>query len=202
MESPSTGNFMEEVKNNNKMKIMVGIDDSDVSNYALSWVLNNLGSLMVSPISTNTDIGTATSTRRDYPLLNLIHVQPPVHHYVYPAGPGRSGLYTSPTVMDTVKKGQEENSAALMTRALEMCRQKMVKAESLILTGDPKDMICEAVEELHVDLLVVGSRGLGRIKRAWLGSVSDYLTHHSKCPVLIVKPPKEISERKSEHVPK
>nr|GMD44331.1 Adenine nucleotide alpha hydrolases-like superfamily protein [Ipomoea batatas] len=42
---------------------------------------------------------------------------------------------------------------------------------------------------MAVDLVVVGSRGLGQIKRAVLGSVSDYCAHHARCPVLIVKPP-------------
>ena len=40
-----------------------------------------------------------------------------------------------------------------------------IKAETLILEGDPKDMICQATEQMHVDLLVVGNRGLGRIRR-------------------------------------
>lgn len=40
-----------------------------------------------------------------------------------------------------------------------------MRAETLILEGDAKDRICEAAEEMHVDLLVVGSRGLGKIKR-------------------------------------
>lgn len=40
-----------------------------------------------------------------------------------------------------------------------------IKAETLILEGDPKDRICQAAEQLHADLLVIGSRGLGTIKR-------------------------------------
>ena len=40
-----------------------------------------------------------------------------------------------------------------------------VKAEILILDGDPKEMICQAAEQMHVDLLVVGSRGLSKLKR-------------------------------------
>ncbi|KAJ6749885.1 hypothetical protein OIU85_000510 [Salix viminalis] len=73
----------------------------------------------------------------------------------------------------------------------------MIKAESLILEGDPKDKICQATEQMQVDLLVLGSRGLGKIKRAFLGSVSDYCAHHAKCPVLIVKPPLEITKETS-----
>lgn len=40
-----------------------------------------------------------------------------------------------------------------------------VKTETLILDGDPKDMICQASEQMNADLLVLGSRGLGKIKR-------------------------------------
>ncbi|WRX24723.1 UspA - like 10 [Theobroma cacao] len=69
-----------------------------------------------------------------------------------------------------------------------------IKAETLILEGDPTDMICDISEQMNVDLLVVGSRGLGKIKRALLGSVSDYCAHYAKCPTLIVKPLKEASK--------
>eukprot|EP00258_Populus_trichocarpa_P042306 XP_024458325.1 universal stress protein A-like protein [Populus trichocarpa] len=77
-----------------------------------------------------------------------------------------------------------------------MCKDKMIKAETLILEGDPKDKICRATEQMQADVLVVGSRGLGKIKRALLGSISDYCAHHAKCPILIVKPPKEITKEK------
>ncbi|KAM7263772.1 hypothetical protein ACFE04_001455 [Oxalis oulophora] len=175
------------------MKIMVAIDDSDVSFYALRWVLNNLSSLTS---STNTDSSSSSSSSSsDESVLTLVHVQSPLLHHVYPVGPG---VYASPTIMESTRKAQEENSAALIARAFEICREKMVKAESLIMTGDPKDMICEAVEQGHVQLLVLGCRGLGMIKRAVLGSVSDYCTHYAKSPVLIVKPPtKEMESKKA-----
>lgn len=42
--------------------------------------------------------------------------------------------------------------------------------------------------ELHnVDLIVMGSRGLGGFKKLLLGSVASGISQHSKCPVLIVK---------------
>ncbi|NP_001306104.1 universal stress protein isoform 2 [Solanum lycopersicum] len=111
-------------------------------------------------------------------IITLINVQIPFTPMVYPAGPA-------------VRKGQQENATRILSRALHLCQQKMVKAETLIVEGDPKDMICQTAHELHVDLLVIGSRGLGKIKRAFLGSVSDYCAHHVQCPILIVKPPKE-----------
>lgn len=48
------------------------------------------------------------------------------------------------------------------------------------------------VHQIHADLVCVGSRGMGSIKRSFmgligLGSVSDYLVHHLEVPVMVVK---------------
>jgi nucleotide-binding universal stress UspA family protein len=40
-----------------------------------------------------------------------------------------------------------------------------VKVETKVLVGDPKEKICEFVENLQADLLVMGSRAFGPIKR-------------------------------------
>ena len=53
--------------------------------------------------------------------------------------------------------------------------------------GDPSDEIIRTAEEQHCDLIIMGSRGLSGIKSLVLGSVSDQVTHHAHCPVLIVK---------------
>lgn len=42
---------------------------------------------------------------------------------------------------------------------------KQVKVQTKVVIGDPKEKICEAVDELHADLLVMGSRAFGPIKR-------------------------------------
>ena len=46
--------------------------------------------------------------------------------------------------------------------------------------------IVELVRKHEPDLLVTGSRGLNTLQRAMASSVSDYIYHHAKCPVLIV----------------
>ena len=40
-----------------------------------------------------------------------------------------------------------------------------MEAQTLIVEGDAKDVICQAADEVHADLLVVGSRGLSTLKR-------------------------------------
>ena len=49
--------------------------------------------------------------------------------------------------------------------------------------------MCKVAKERHVDHVVMGSRGLGTINRALVGSVSDYCLHHASVPVSVVPPP-------------
>jgi nucleotide-binding universal stress UspA family protein len=51
--------------------------------------------------------------------------------------------------------------------------------------------IVALAEELGVGLIVMGSRGLGGVRRALIGSVSDSVVRHAHCPVLVVRPQKE-----------
>ena len=53
--------------------------------------------------------------------------------------------------------------------------------------GNPAETIIEVAEKGNYDLIVVGSRGLSSVKRFFLGSVSDDVSHHAKRSVLIVR---------------
>jgi nucleotide-binding universal stress UspA family protein len=52
--------------------------------------------------------------------------------------------------------------------------------------GNPGRTICDLAQTWSADLIVVGSRGRTGIKEMLLGSVSNYVTHHAPCSVLIV----------------
>src|SRR5918998_196603 len=60
-------------------------------------------------------------------------------------------------------------------------------AETHLRSGDPDKEIIRAAESLGVGLIVIGSRGLGALSRALIGSVSDSVVKHAHCPVLVVR---------------
>jgi nucleotide-binding universal stress UspA family protein len=60
-------------------------------------------------------------------------------------------------------------------------------AQTHIRAGEPAAEIAALAEELDANLIAMGSRGLGGIRRALMGSVSDSVVRHAHCPVLIVR---------------
>jgi nucleotide-binding universal stress UspA family protein len=57
--------------------------------------------------------------------------------------------------------------------------------------GRPDEEIVVLGEEIGAGLIVAGSRGLGGMRRALMGSASDSIVRHAHCPVLVVRPEKE-----------
>ncbi len=59
--------------------------------------------------------------------------------------------------------------------------------ETHFRSGDPDKEILRTAEALDVGLIVIGSRGLGAVSRALMGSVSDSVVKHAHCPVFVVR---------------
>ena len=62
-----------------------------------------------------------------------------------------------------------------------------VKAKFTQDFGNPGRAICDFAQTRSIDAILVGSRGLTGAKEMFLGSVSNYVTHHAPCSVLIVR---------------
>jgi nucleotide-binding universal stress UspA family protein len=60
-------------------------------------------------------------------------------------------------------------------------------AETHLVRGRPDREIVHLSEEVGAGLIVMGSRGLGGVRRALMGSVSDSGVRHAHCPVLVVR---------------
>jgi nucleotide-binding universal stress UspA family protein len=58
---------------------------------------------------------------------------------------------------------------------------------SLLKEGEPKDVVSKVAEELKADLLIMGSRGMGRLQAILANSVSQYVFQLSDVPMLLVK---------------
>lgn len=53
--------------------------------------------------------------------------------------------------------------------------------------GVVAEEVVDLAEELEVDLIVVGTRGRSAIDRALMGSVSDSIVRHARCPVVVAR---------------
>lgn len=58
-------------------------------------------------------------------------------------------------------------------------------AETIVVTGDAGHEICRLAETLPASVVVVGTHGRSGLKRAIMGSTSDYVVRHCSCPVLV-----------------
>jgi nucleotide-binding universal stress UspA family protein len=71
-----------------------------------------------------------------------------------------------------------------------------VKEVKLIVRIGLADEIIEAVaEELESDLIVMATHGRRGLKRALLGSVTEWVVRSSPCPVLVLRPPKQATAK-------
>jgi nucleotide-binding universal stress UspA family protein len=72
----------------------------------------------------------------------------------------------------------------------------LTTVETYIERGAPGPVLCERANTISADVVVVGSRGRGAIRRVLLGSVSSYVVQNAPCPVLVVRAGSE-TERQS-----
>ena len=75
----------------------------------------------------------------------------------------------------------------VLDRAARELKVKVTRLTRSMPTGHPAREIVAAAASFAADLVVVGARGLGGMKRLLLGSVSERVLHDARCPVLIVK---------------
>jgi nucleotide-binding universal stress UspA family protein len=91
------------------------------------------------------------------------------------------GPFTAPPRVDQQRAQRESKLLAIVDRA----RRRSVTSAFLLWSGEPGAAIVAAAEAEGADLIVVGTRGLDDAGRFLLGSVSDHVVYHSKCPVLV-----------------
>jgi nucleotide-binding universal stress UspA family protein len=75
----------------------------------------------------------------------------------------------------------------ILSKCSEIATQKGLTLKTLLLQGNPASVILDYSKQEKFDLLIMGSRGMGKFKELILGSVSSKIVHHSPCAVLLIR---------------
>ncbi|GFO44066.1 universal stress protein a-like protein [Plakobranchus ocellatus] len=143
--------------------VLIAVDGSDSSFYSFKWYMQN--------------------------------IHQPFHNIVILHCPEIRSVMKIPLRApdsDSVRSALEEHDLEmtnLVDRIKDNLRHAKVNARLITQSGNPGHTIVEIANENKAILIVTGSRGVSRIRRTLIGSVSDFVLHHAHCPVLIC--PKE-----------
>ncbi|MCI4331592.1 MAG: universal stress protein [Thermoplasmata archaeon] len=97
---------------------------------------------------------------------------------------------TEPWVPTEVPESEARHYRSVVEESVAKAKAAGLRGvQGVTLEGVIVDEMIAHVESHPTDLLIIGSRGLSTAKRLLLGSVSDAVSHHVKCPVLIVRGP-------------
>jgi nucleotide-binding universal stress UspA family protein len=141
--------------------IVVGVDGSDHSHRALDWAMRQAASHHVP--------------------LTVLAVRP---NPVRPATEIYWAAHTYPEdshSSEAAQKAVEEIVEQTGNEIGETPPQVTVK----VVTGDPAEELINASHD--ADMVVVGSRGSGGFASLLMGSVSNKVTHHAACPVVVIR---------------
>ncbi len=104
---------------------------------------------------------------------------------------GISVIQAFPTEMGLmrtiVRKALGKHYKHFMKIAKAMCTRKGIEFLDVIEYGEEGSTIVSFANKNNFDLIVIGSRGMGKLGELFLGSTSNYVVHSSKIPVLIIK---------------
>jgi nucleotide-binding universal stress UspA family protein len=123
--------------------------------------------------------------------LNVLYVgeDPYSAAFFYPDATNAEGVkQVDPALIEELGRQFEQEARQVLDAEVEKVRAVGgTVAEAYLRMGSPAAEVVDLAEELGVGLVVVGSRGLGGIRRALIGSVSDSVVRHAHCPVLMVR---------------
>jgi nucleotide-binding universal stress UspA family protein len=88
---------------------------------------------------------------------------------------------------DVLRKNRRQAKEMLEQQAKRIEESGGTVNETHQREGRAAEEIVEVAEEIGAGLIVMGSRGHGRLRRALMGSVSDAVVRHAHCPVTIVR---------------
>ncbi|KAL2914183.1 hypothetical protein HK105_206274 [Polyrhizophydium stewartii] len=151
--------------------VCIAVDSSKNSEYAVSWAVKNV-------LKAETD------------QVVLLNVRPYVYvplyasHYLaeYPT-------FNSSDAFAQLEEANKQASHELLIQVAKTLQNHGIHTRAIALRGDAREELLFKIEDVKADLVIMGSRGLGAVRRAFIGSVSDYLVHNTKIPTIVTRMP-------------
>jgi nucleotide-binding universal stress UspA family protein len=109
--------------------------------------------------------------------LVLANIQDPTYLYELMLAPGP----------DVLEKLTGAAGASALAGAEALCVEAGIAFDREIASGDPAPVLIQIAERLGCDAIILGARGLGPLRSAILGSVSQAILQTSRIPVTVVK---------------
>lgn len=149
------------------MHYILAVDSSEHSRHAAEWIAANV-------LRTGDSATALTVLPTPMELTQSMAVGDPMFAPVY--------------LESLVQEAVNAANALLDTTAKALCKDG-VAVEKVLLRGEVRDSIVDwAGAARGPAVLVIGTRGMGALKRTFLGSTADYCVHHCGIPVLVVRP--------------
>jgi len=119
----------------------------------------------------------------DLVTLVCVSEHPPIETSGYESG--FAGGMASPEDVEAARVAATDEAKDAVERTVALL-PRSVPTERTTAFGDAGPRICQLAREIPADVVVVGSRGRGAMRRALFGSVSTHVVQHAPCPVLVV----------------
>jgi len=93
----------------------------------------------------------------------------------------------SAAIAAKITEEAKQRGERVLDEAVHAVKARGVSVDKVLREGDAVKEIVAVAQERKIDLIVVGHRGLGKLKELFLGAVSEGVSHKAPCPVLIAK---------------
>ncbi|XP_060069199.1 universal stress protein in QAH/OAS sulfhydrylase 3'region-like [Ylistrum balloti] len=149
--------------------VCIAIDGSETAKYALDWYVKNVHRPDDNII-----------------LVHAVELNEILHNQQWYSSPYTFDKDVLFTLLEDEKRKITHKLEAFAVLLKERQLAGSVKSAH---ASSPGEGIIKAAVENNATLIVTGTRGMGSIRRTFLGSVSDYILHHSPVPVIVCHKP-------------
>ena len=80
----------------------------------------------------------------------------------------------------------QEQGKEIISKYEKKLEEEKIKGSVMFEVGRPGETVIQAAEKNQATMIIMGTRGFGLVRRTILGSVSEYVIHHTKVPVTVV----------------